>query len=65
MSARDVPASTPDPKHGRNSGYAEQAPRSPAEAGQPAIASQPTPDEPGIEHDPDAQPDPAAQRPGP
>lgn len=54
---KDLPAS-PDPRRGRNPGYAEERPKDRGQAHQPAAPSRPNPDEPGIDRDTDAHPSP-------
>lgn len=49
----------PDPKPGRNPGYAEPNPRDRDDAKQPDPRKPPNPDAGGMERDPETSPDPA------
>ena len=49
----------PDPKPGRNPGYAEPNPRDREDAAKPDPKKPPNPDAGGMERDPNASPDPA------
>ncbi|HSR64894.1 MAG TPA: hypothetical protein VLM17_04730 [Xanthomonadaceae bacterium] len=52
----------PDPRRGKNPGYAEPRPKNREEARQPvARKPAPSPDEPGMRRDPDPPPDPAGK----
>jgi len=49
---------SPEPKPGRNPGYAEPQPRDPGDARKPDPRKPPNPDEGGLGRDPDSTPDP-------